>query len=297
MSYALEARNPMLDHRVVQFMLSLPAQYKVRPGTGPMTRDGLQNKWLLHALAKRYLPDEAFDRPKRGFTPPIQQWIARYADRIASIFRQTDTLTAPLYSDAWRQYLTQGRYDPAATMAVYYSLVFALWARRYADHIDAMVGEKPASSSATGAKPRDTMMHRVYRTNDPAAIATARWFCQALGNIATGSTARIIGDEDGTYRWLAEQSGLTISEAGDPDATIVIGLDTIASFDPDEQSGQLLLFVPFLASEQGELNALLQKVNASAPIRGSQAVPIAEGCGVLIARCDQPLRATTIRSR
>ncbi len=280
MSHSLEARNPMLDHRVVRYMLSLPAEYKARPGSGPMSRDGLQNKWLLHALAERYLPSEAFDRPKRGFTPPLQQWMARSAERIAEVFRETDALTAPLYSRAWRGYLTSGRYEPQATMAVYYSLVFALWARRYADHIGAMAGTASAHAAS------DSVLHRVYRANEPAAMATTRWFCQALRNFSPGSSVRLIGDHDGGYRWLAEQSGLQMTDTGDAAGTVVIGLDAARAFTSEQGVGEtLLLFVPFSTAEQDEVNALLQHINAAAPIQGHQAAPVAGGRGVLIARC------------
>lgn len=306
MSHSLEARNPMLDHRVVRYMLSLPTTYKVRPGNGPMSTDGLQNKWLLHALAKRYLPSEAFDRPKRGFTPPLHQWMSRYADRIAEVFRQTDTLTAPLYAAGWRQYLTAGRYEPAAMMAVYYALVFALWARRYAHHIASMVGDaadrnrstkrervtepsQPVSLAHTScsdeADPSNSLLHRVYRTHEPEAMATARWFCQALRNFAPGSAIRLIGDADGGYRWLAEQSGLVVSEQSDATGTVLIGMDALRRFNSDDKTGEtLLLFVPFSNAEHNELNTQLQRINAAAPIHGHQAVPVGGDKGVLIAR-------------
>ena len=303
MSHSLEARNPMLDHRVVQYMLSLPAQYKARPGTGPMSKDGIQNKWLLHALAKRYLPEQAFDRPKRGFTPPLQQWMARYAQRIVDVFRETDALTAPLYSSQWRQYLLNGRYEPAATMPVYYSLVFALWCRRYADHIGAVVGDQQSTTRERVAQdekdtgPRadascldradDELLHRIYRANQPEAMATGRWFCQALRNFEQDSAIRLLGEADPAYRWLAEQSGLRLT-SGDDEAqgTIAIGMDALRGFDAKAVAGStLLLFVPFSVAEQNELNALLQQVATQRPIQGHQAAPVGGDKGVLIARC------------
>lgn len=280
MSHSLEARNPMLDHRVVRYMLSLPTAYKVRPGSGPMTNGGLQNKWLLHALAKRYLPSEAFDRPKRGFTPPLQQWVARYADRLSEVFRETELLTAPLYSQRWRDYLTAGRYEPGATMAVYYSLVFALWARRYADHIASMPGQ-------VTLKPANEMMHRIYRAHEPEAVATARWFCQALRNFEHGNTVKLIGDEDGSYRWLAEQSGLSATDFDPCEGTVMIGLESLREFEKHAENlaGQLLLFVPFAVADQVEINTLLARVNQTAAIQGHQAMPVGGDQGVLIARC------------
>lgn len=289
MSHSLEARNPMLDHRVVRYMLSLPAEYKVRPGTGPMSKDGLQNKWLLHALAKRYLPGEAFDRPKRGFTPPLQQWVAKHAERIAEVFRETDALTGALYTGGWRAYLASGRYQPQATMPVYYCLVFALWVRRYAHHIAGMVG---GSTPMAG----DVMLDRVYRAHDPEAAMTARWFCQALRNFDEGDTIRIISDGDALYRWLAGQSGLAVPRDGDVAGTVLIGMDALRSVDVDALSGEtLLVFVPFAAAEQAELNGLLQRLNGAAPVQGQQSVRVGDDRGVLIARCVMSSEVTGVR--
>lgn len=133
------------------------------------------------------------------------------------------------------------------------------------------------------------MLHHVYRANDPEAMATARWFCQALRNFSPGSAVRLVGDEDGTYRWLAEQSGLTIADTDACDGSVLIGMDAAQSFDYERCAGpNLLLFVPFTTSKQGELNALLQRTNAAMPIKGHQAVPLNGDRGVLIARCEQP---------
>ncbi|XAL98771.1 asparagine synthase (glutamine-hydrolyzing) [Phycisphaeraceae bacterium D3-23] len=216
MSASLEARNPLLDHRVVEFLLSLPMRYKVRPGNGPMTADGLQNKWVLHALAKRYLPAEAFDRPKRGFTPPIQQWMQRYAPSIADLFRETESLTAGLYSPAWQGFLNAGRYTPQSMMPVYYALVFGLWARRYAEHIEpiatsfATPGRAMSAANPRIAPGKDSPSHRTFREQSPADGATARWFCQMLGNLPDAGTLQLTGDPTGFYADLAKRSGYRV---------------------------------------------------------------------------------------
>ncbi|MEM9021189.1 MAG: asparagine synthase (glutamine-hydrolyzing) [Planctomycetota bacterium] len=294
MSHSLEARNPMLDHRVVRYMLSLPAQYKVRPGPGPMAKDGLQNKWLLHALAKRYLPSETFDRPKRGFTPPLQQWMARYAQRIAEVFRQTDELTAPLYSGQWRQYLRAGRYQPGATMAVYYSLVFALWVRRYADHLQ--LGTAALQSrQARGLAPETycdltTPGHQTFREQPTAKLTEARWFCQMLGNIKPKPdeppTLWISGDTSGFYDTLAKRSGCTVT-SNQPQALIIVGLPATLEYiaNPFRSAPMILVFIPFAAAQQQAVNDALLQLNAMAPIQGHQAVPVGGDQGVLIARC------------
>ena len=298
MSASLEARNPMLDHRVVEFMLSLPMRYKVRPGHGPMAAQGLQNKWCLHALAKRYLPAEAFDRPKRGFTPPIQAWMQRYAAPIAEVFRETQPLTAGLYAPAWQQYLNAGRYEPQATMPVYYCLVFALWARRYADYLEpAAAGFTPPHRERQADAGADTPLdHAAWRAQDPADLTAARWFCQMLGNLpleTSEKTLRITGDPTGFYAGLATRSGYRVTDAPNADGHALIGLDAVTSHTQagDAACETVLAFIPFAASEQPQVQAALQSLNQQCPVQGHQAVPVGPSRGVLIARCASPQSA------
>ena len=65
MAVSLEAREPLLDHRLIEFAASLPEAMRVRRGQG---------KWLLKQTMRRYLPDDILYRPKQGFVTPIAQW-------------------------------------------------------------------------------------------------------------------------------------------------------------------------------------------------------------------------------
>lgn len=66
MATSLEARVPLLDHRVIEFAWSLPMNMKIRDG---------QTKWLLRRVLERYVPKDLFERPKAGFAVPLGDWL------------------------------------------------------------------------------------------------------------------------------------------------------------------------------------------------------------------------------
>ncbi len=66
MSVGLEARCPLLDHRVIEWAAALPMRFKQRDG---------KTKWLLRQLLYRYVPPALVERPKTGFSVPIGEWM------------------------------------------------------------------------------------------------------------------------------------------------------------------------------------------------------------------------------
>jgi asparagine synthase (glutamine-hydrolysing) len=61
----VEARVPLLDHRLVELGLGLPARLKIVEGQG---------KWILKKVGERHVPSQVLYRDKHGFDVPLSEW-------------------------------------------------------------------------------------------------------------------------------------------------------------------------------------------------------------------------------
>jgi asparagine synthase (glutamine-hydrolysing) len=66
MAASIEGRDPLIDHRLVEFAFRLPLK---------MRRGALGPKHLLRKILYKYVPREIVDRPKMGFTIPLYEWL------------------------------------------------------------------------------------------------------------------------------------------------------------------------------------------------------------------------------
>jgi asparagine synthase (glutamine-hydrolysing) len=127
MANSLEGRAPLLDHRLVEFAVRLPAHLRLRDGRG---------KYLLRKAASRWLPPTVLDKPKQGFAMPLNPWFRGplrqlAADTFASrAFRERGLVRAPA-ARALLDAHVAGEADHGEVL--WLVLCLELWARRFVD--------------------------------------------------------------------------------------------------------------------------------------------------------------------
>lgn len=97
MAVALEARVPLLDHRVIEFAWNTPQTMKIKNGQG---------KWLLRQVLYRHVPKDLIERPKMGFGVPIDQWLRGPLKDWAGdlLFQNNGLLNQQAIEEKWKEH-------------------------------------------------------------------------------------------------------------------------------------------------------------------------------------------------
>ncbi len=123
MAVSLENRIPMLDRDVIEFAWSLPMEYKYDGGT---------TKRVLKEVLYRYVPKRLLDRPKKGFSVPLERWLkegdtAEWAKELVlhSKAAEDGILDPVQVNRLWKQFETKG----ASPRLVWTVLMLEQWYR------------------------------------------------------------------------------------------------------------------------------------------------------------------------
>jgi asparagine synthase (glutamine-hydrolysing) len=123
MAVSLEARVPLLDHRVVEFGWRVDRRFKVRDGRG---------KWALRQVLYKLVDPELVDRPKTGFSVPIAEWLRgplrQYAEDLLFASRGEQWLSTTQLRETWSAF--QKGADEYA-FSLWAAVMFQAWKARW----------------------------------------------------------------------------------------------------------------------------------------------------------------------
>jgi asparagine synthase (glutamine-hydrolysing) len=121
MSVSLEGREPLLDHRIIDFVAQLPSHYKHQPG---------KTKIILKNLVHKYVPAEIMDRPKMGFIVPIMGWFRNELKDLILTYLSEDNLKQGKLFNVQETIALRDRYlrgDMENIQKIWHILVFQMW--------------------------------------------------------------------------------------------------------------------------------------------------------------------------
>jgi asparagine synthase (glutamine-hydrolysing) len=120
MAVSLEARVPLLDHRLAEFAFALPSHFKMRQGVG---------KWILRQAIEPLVPPAVLRKPKQGFGVPLNRWFRNeLRHRVDSLLRPDAAIYEHVAPDAVRRLAREhqsGRRDHSH--ALWKLLALELW--------------------------------------------------------------------------------------------------------------------------------------------------------------------------
>lgn len=125
MAHSLEGRSPLLAKELLEYVPSLPDDFKIK---------GSQTKYLLRKLAEKYLPSELIHQPKRGFEIPLKKWIDNelkdlIADYIISPNAYCKNFVKPGFIDQlWQRKINCGDEKRAKMLWTFFAL--EVWYRK-----------------------------------------------------------------------------------------------------------------------------------------------------------------------
>jgi asparagine synthase (glutamine-hydrolysing) len=127
MACSLEARLPLLDHRLVELAFQIPSTLKIR---------GLSTKWIFKKAVRGLVPDRVLRRRKHGFSVPTDPWFRGQLRSFAfdvlldDRARRRGYFNTPFIENLWREH-SEGRH--VWDQQLWLLLNFELWHQTYLD--------------------------------------------------------------------------------------------------------------------------------------------------------------------
>ena len=120
MSVSLEGREPYLDHRIIELVAQMPSDFKY----------GQSQKMILKDIVYKYIPKNLMERPKSGFTVPINYWLHNDLSYLVednlnlTVIKGTDLFNAVYIEQIKKDFMSRKISDPTI---IWRLIQFLMW--------------------------------------------------------------------------------------------------------------------------------------------------------------------------
>ena len=158
MAHSIEAREPLLDHKFVEFAATIPPELKIK---------GVTTKYIFKRAMEGILPKEILYRPKRGFAVPLSRWFrGQLGPFVRDLLLSQKSLERGIFRKSYIERLIElndrGR---SMDLPLWTLITFELWCRRFID--------ESAVSRSIPATSRRSIRTRVEHARTDAANGAA----------------------------------------------------------------------------------------------------------------------------
>ena len=123
MSVSLEGREPLLDHRIIEFMAQVPDSIKYKNKIG---------KYLLREILYKYLPKELVDKPKSGFQIPLNEWLRGDLKHLVLKYLHKDTLDSDIFNITYIEKIKEEFFSGKDLgTQIWFILMYQMWAEKW----------------------------------------------------------------------------------------------------------------------------------------------------------------------
>ncbi len=120
MALSIEGREPMLDHKIIEYAAKLPFELKYKKG---------ESKYIVKKVLEAYLPKELIYRKKMGFGIPIFEWFRGDLGSLFDEYFENDEILNMEYVRTLLKDFRSGKY--VNVNKLWFVLVYKMWQRRY----------------------------------------------------------------------------------------------------------------------------------------------------------------------
>jgi len=122
MSISLEGREPLLDHRIIEYIARIPVDMKYKNG---------QNKYLLRKILYKYIPSSIIDKPKSGFQIPLSKWLrGKLKDKVNDHLNSLDKdIFEKSKIDIAKKEFFKG--NDRFSSLIWFLFVYSMWEKRW----------------------------------------------------------------------------------------------------------------------------------------------------------------------